>query len=138
MSQFYVARPGDTGATLRDTLDAPLEIPSREIERSVNRYLAEVEGARNGTTLHTIIAHLKMFVGSLDDKRPKGPKDALTGKRPQWPTLRYLPRRRQALEHALAAGLITSEEFAEAVPATPQLTLDEFAAGAGVSEPSHD
>jgi len=43
--------------------------------------------------------------------RPKGLRDASTGKRPQLPTVRHLPPRRQAIGHAWDNGLITDEEL---------------------------
>jgi hypothetical protein len=51
-------------------------------------------------------------------------RDASTGKRPQLPTIRHLPPRRQAIEHAWDKGLITEEEHVGAIsePKRPKRT----------------
>jgi len=48
--------------------------------------------------------------------RPKGLRDASTGKRPQLSTVRHLPPRRQAIGHAWDNELITDEEFRSSKP----------------------
>jgi hypothetical protein len=45
-----------------------------------------------------------------------GPSNSETGKRPQLPTARTLPKREEGIEHAWGKGLITAEEYESVVP----------------------
>jgi hypothetical protein len=97
-------------------LDAQLQMQSQALEVSVAHWLRDFGGqaGQYEATLHTIIETLEKFAGKTEDKRPKGRLD--TGTRSQLPTLRILPRRRDAIEHARGQGLITEEEYQGALP----------------------
>ena len=74
--------------------------------------------ARHEATLHTIIGPLHLYIGATQEFRRKGRADDATGRRLQLPTLRSLPARREAIEHARKHGLITDDEYRSANPTT--------------------
>ena len=69
--------------------------------------------AEHFTSLRRIIRELERFCGKTEERKPKR-KDA-TGRWVSVPTCRVLPSRRDALDHALAKGLVTDEEYNAAV-----------------------
>ena len=99
-------------------LDTPLQMQSQALEISVAHWLRDFGGqaGQYEATLHTIIETLEKYAGKTEDSRPKGRLDKNTGARPQLPTVRILPRRRDALKHARGQGLITEEEYQSALP----------------------
>ncbi len=99
-------------------LDHVLEIRSQDLEAAVTNWLRDFDArsAQFEATLHTIIDTLERYAGKAEVKRPKGLMDRTSGKRPQLPTVRNLPCRRDALEHASKQGLITDEEYQSALP----------------------
>lgn len=124
-----------TGEPIRIDLSAPTEtslkepgkwamsrelpIRSEALESAVVRWLWDYDSAaaKHEATLHTIVSTLEKFVGDTAvPPRQKGSKDAATGKRPQLPTVRVLPARKDALLHAWTEGLITDEEYESALP----------------------
>jgi hypothetical protein len=98
----------------------PLDIRSQDLEQFVRWWVGEFDhsAARHETTLHTIIATLHRYIGVTEELRPKGPAEEGTGRRTQLPTMRRLPPRSQAIDHAWTNALITEEEY-RATPPSP-------------------
>ena len=99
-------------------LTEEIQVCSQVLETAVGRWLCDYDStaAKHEATLHTIIGKLEEFVGDTAvPPRQKGSKDAATGKRPQLPTVRILPKRKDALLHARTEGLITNEEYESAL-----------------------
>ena len=111
-------------------LDEPLQIESLVLEQAMTSWLRDFDptAARHEATLHTIIGTLTTYAGEIGEARPKGPREIATGRRPQLPTVRTLPPRRQAVQHAWENGLITDEEYAAAIPAPAPVELGTWAA----------
>jgi len=111
-------------------LDEPLNIRSQALEQAVASWLRDFDStaAKHETSLNSIIGTLQKYIGDTELSRPKGLCDASTGKRPQLATVRHLPPRRQAIEHAWDNGLITDEEYGAAIPEPtgPVLVSDFF------------
>jgi hypothetical protein len=124
---IFETREGEQIGTLWK-LDNPLNIKSQVLERAVASWLRDFDStaAKHETSLHSIIGTLQKYIGDTELSRPKGLRDASTGKRPQLPTVRHLPPRRQAIQYAWENGLITDEEYVGAIPeptGTTPLTL---------------
>jgi len=98
-------------------LDKSLDIQSQVLERGFVSWMRDfdVMAARHETSLHAIFDILQKYIGPIAASRPKGSRDASSGKRPQLGTVRHLPPRRQAIECAWDNGLITDEEYAGAI-----------------------
>lgn len=96
--------------------DIPLKMQSQRLEQYVRLWLRDFDpsATRHDCALHTIIKTLHHYVGATGESRPKAPSDA-DGRRAQLPTMRQLPPRRDALNHARKAGLITEEEYSVAL-----------------------
>ncbi len=94
-------------------MDDPLDIKSQDLERIVRSWLDSFDrmAARHEASLHTIIGTLHRYIGATEEARPKGRVDDDAGPRIQLPTVRRLPTRRQAIEHAWQSGLITEDEY---------------------------
>ena len=104
-------------------LDKVLEIQSKELEAHIAKWLRDFD-SRAGqyeATLHTIIETLEKYAGNTEDRRRKGPFNAHAGKRPQLPTVRMLPTRRDALEHARKQGLLPWRSTRVPCPRTARL-----------------
>jgi hypothetical protein len=97
-------------------MDTTLRVESLRLQEAVAQWLRESDGRAGHyeATLHSIIETVERYAGKTEEKRRKGLFDAETGKRPQLPTERLLPARRDALEHARVQGLITDEEYESA------------------------
>ncbi len=121
---------GTASNIVRWKLDEPLDIQSQVFERSVTSWLREFDfmAAKHESSLHGIIDTLQRFVGDIEASRPKGVRDASTGKRPQLATVRRLPPRRQAIRYAWDNGLITDEEYGGAIPEPKQPSIIEGSA----------
>jgi hypothetical protein len=114
-------------------LDQERTIESQALDATVNKWLKDFggRGAQYEARLHTIIDTFEKYVGKIESRRPKGTLNSVTKTRPQLPTLRLLPPRRMALDHALKEGLITDEEYESAVPAD-----DDFSEAPVTDEPA--
>ena len=115
---YQLEGPSNASKNVRWELDEPLDIQSHALEQSVTSWLRDFDfmAAKHESSLHTIIDMLQRYVGNIEASRPKGLRDASTGKRPQLPTVRRLPPRREAIQYAWDNGLITDEEYAGAIP----------------------
>ena len=93
-------------------LDESMDIRSQDLEQLARTWLHSFDrvSARHEATLHTIIGTLHRYIGETEEIRPKG-RDEETGTRVQLPTVRRLPPRRAAIEHAWKNGLITDDEY---------------------------
>ena len=113
-----VSTGAGTGSGRLWPFDRELEMRSQDLEAAVTHWLRDFDSrsAQFEATLHTIIETLERYAGNTANKRPKGLMDRTSGKRPQLPTVRILPPRHDALEHALKQGLITNEEYNSALP----------------------
>ena len=80
--------------------------------RAVMKTLAP-HRAEHFTSLRRIIRELELFCGKTEERKSK--RKDVTGRWVSVPTCRVLPSRRDALDHALAKGLITEEEYNAAV-----------------------
>ncbi len=111
-------------------LDEPLQIESLVLEQAMTSWLRDFDpsAARHEATLHSIIGTLTTYAGEIGEARPKGPREIVTCKRPQLPTVRTLPPRRQAIEHAWENKLITDEEYVAAIPPPAPVNLGDWAA----------
>jgi hypothetical protein len=107
--------------------DAPLDIRSQDLEQFVRWWVGGFDhsAARHETTLHTIIATLHRYAGATEEWRPKGTAEEGTNRRTQLPTMRRLPPRSQAIEHAWRNGLITEEEYRAATSLTLTSTMPD-------------
>jgi hypothetical protein len=114
----FLLRGGLGDAMLSWTLRNPYNIPSWQLRQCVTGWLNEhdASSARHETALHLIIETLDKYAGVTDAERPKGARNLETGKRPQLPTIRRLPPRREAIEHAWRNNLITEAEYVFALP----------------------
>jgi Family of unknown function (DUF5906) len=109
------------------SLEEPLEIGAKELQRQVEHWMQahDSTAARHETALHQIIGTVKRYVGKPGKSRPKGRREPGAVCRPQLPTIRHLPPRREAVHHAWEKGLLTDEEYA-VIPPPPQHTLERF------------
>ena len=100
----------EPGKALVWSLDAELSLTSDNLQDAVTVWLREFDGnaAQREASLHLIIRTLEEYVGKTTTDRPKVNVD---GKRVQGPTVRVLPTRSAALEHARKEHLLTSEEL---------------------------
>jgi hypothetical protein len=125
---IFETREGEQIGTLWK-LDEPLNIRSQVLEQAVASWLRDFDSAaaKHETSLNSIIGTLQKYVGDTELSRPKGLRDASTGKRPQLATVRHLPPRRQAIQYAWDNGLITDEEYGAAIPEpTGPAKIDTF------------
>lgn len=97
-------------------LDQRFEIESQALGVCIGRWLAHSDPrGYHESTLHVVVKKLEEFIGDTQTVRSKGATKA-DGTREQLPTVRSLPCRRDALQHAFDKGLITREEYDGALP----------------------
>ena len=81
----------------------------------------DASAARHETALHQIIDTLERYIGETETSRPKGTRNPNSASRPQLPTVRHLPPRREAIQRAWEKGLLTEEEYASIELEPPRL-----------------
>lgn len=97
--------------------DEPLAIESFQIEDAAAGYFKMRAPTKlpHAPSLKSIIATMEQYYGPTQTKRRS------VGKGNKGPTIRYLPRRGDALFHAFKSHLITDEEFRSAMPFSAQV-----------------